>query len=140
MTENMANATYRAFNAPHHTASYWALYSVARNYDKMHTYQPWQWYLWRAVRTSIRYTGGGGGPGLMDGTVFREVLEALKAEVAANSTLTLGPQMENATEMLAALTSGNQRRQESWASQPYPYGSVSLFAPVVSTAVQPGPV
>ena len=24
MTEDVANATYRAFNYPHHTASYWA--------------------------------------------------------------------------------------------------------------------
>ena len=43
MTEGMANATYRGFNYPHHTASYWAMYTVARNYDKLTTYRPWQW-------------------------------------------------------------------------------------------------
>lgn len=33
-----------------------------------HSYQHWSWYLWRAVKTSLRATGGAG-PGFMDGTV-----------------------------------------------------------------------
>ena len=53
MTEGVANATYRAFNYPHHTSSYWAMYHVARNYNKIKTERTWQWYLWRAAQTSI---------------------------------------------------------------------------------------
>ena len=30
------------FNYPHHVASYWAMYTVARHYDRMHTRMPWQ--------------------------------------------------------------------------------------------------
>ena len=64
MTENMANATYRGFNYPHHTSSYWAMYHVARHYDKLSTFQPWQWYLERAALTSLRFSCG---TGVMDG-------------------------------------------------------------------------
>ena len=62
MTENMADATYRGFNLPHHTASYWAMYNVARNYDGMKTYQSWQWYLAQAAFSSLKAAGSGTGP------------------------------------------------------------------------------
>ena len=61
MTENMANATYRGFNYPHHTSNYWAMYHVARNYDQLTTHKPWQWYLERMAKTSIRGAAGGTG-------------------------------------------------------------------------------
>ena len=110
MGERNADATYRAFNYPHHAASYWAMYHVARHYDHLKTRQPWQWcvslsskpfpplssplhsltphlhlhpspstlrYLERAAKTSLRFSCG---TGVMDGTVFREILHALKAE------------------------------------------------------------
>ena len=53
-------------------ASYWAMYHVARHYDRLTTRMPWQWYLERAARTSLRFSCG---TGVMDGTVFRQVLE-----------------------------------------------------------------
>jgi len=120
MTESVANATYRAFNVPHHTASYWAMYHVARNFDKLKTYQTWQWYLWRAAMSSIKGTNGAG-TGLMDGTVFREVLIVLKEEVAVDPTLTLNG--ENASALAEKLNANNMKRQQNWARQPYPYGS-----------------
>jgi hypothetical protein len=113
MTENMADATYRGFNYPHHTASYWAMYHVARNYDKLKTAQPWQWYLRRAGLSSIR--PGSPGTGVMDGTVFREVLNALKAEGAAGDA---------AMQTLADTLDKNMlNRQKRWEQEPYPYGS-----------------
>ena len=114
-----ANATYRGFNVPHHTASYWAMYNVARNYDRLETYQTWQWYLKQATFSAL--TTVGAGTGLMDGTVFREVLVALKTELAADPTLMLdGFHAQNVSDMLDA---GERRRQQNWAKQAYPYGS-----------------
>ena len=57
----------------------------------------------------------------MDGTVFREVLDALKRESAADPTLMLnGYPAANLTD---ALNSGEHNRQMNWAKQLYPYGS-----------------
>lgn len=53
--------------------------------------------------------------GLMDGTVFREVLDALKRETAADPALMLnGYPAINVTN---ALDQGEQRRQVNWAKQ-----------------------
>ena len=82
MTEDMANATYRGFNYPHHTASYYSLYRIARNHgnftDILH--KDWLWYLMRAANTTLQI--GEAGVGLMDGTIFREVLRAINEEIA----------------------------------------------------------
>ena len=83
MTENMANATYRGFNYPHQISSYWAMYHVARHTTLPHR-MPWEWYLYRAAKTSLKL--GTSSVGFMDGTVAREVLEALLVESAANAT------------------------------------------------------
>ena len=97
------------------------MYHVARNYDQIKTHQTWQWYLWRAAQSSIRATGGAG-TGLMDGTVFREVLNALKAEAAADPTAMLGNKIP-VTAMRDRLDTQSQKRQANWARQQYPYGS-----------------
>ena len=112
MTENMANATYRGFNVPHQTASYWAMYTVAR-FTALKTRMPWHWYLYRAGKTCLKL--GQAGVGFMDGTVAREVLDALLVEgFAGNSTL-LG--------IANTLKANMQVRQKRWADTPYPYGS-----------------
>ena len=112
MTENMANATYRGFNVPHQTASYWAMYTVAR-FTTLKTRMPWHWYLYRAGKTCLKL--GQAGVGFMDGTVAREVLDALLVEgFAGNSTL-LG--------IANTLKANMQVRQKRWADTPYPYGS-----------------
>jgi hypothetical protein len=115
MDERMANATYRSFNYPHHTASYWAMYHVARYYDKLHTYRPWHWYLERAAKTSLRFNQN---TGVMDGTVFREVLHALKAEGSLNATIAAW-----ATQLDAHM----HARQSRWQRQRFPYGSEFAF-------------
>jgi len=111
MTENMANATYRGFNVPHHTASYWAMYHVARH-TNLTTRMPWQWYLERAAKTTFKL--GTSAVGFMDGTVAREVLNALVAEGATNATLASYADTLKANMLV---------RQKHWASTPYPYGS-----------------
>ena len=118
MTENMANATYRGFNYPHQIASYWAMYHVARH-TNLPTKQPWQWYLYRAGRTSLKL--GTSGVGFMDGTVAREVLEVLLAESAANATA--GFNNQTFASIGSTLTKNMHARQQHWARTPYPYGS-----------------
>ena len=110
MTENMANATYRGFNYPHQIASYWAMYHVARH-TTLPTKAAWQWYLWRAGRTALKL--GTAGVGFMDGTVAREVLEALLVEgKAGNATF---------AELGKNLSANMKARQLHWAATPYPY-------------------
>ena len=120
MTENMSNATYRGFNYPHQIASYWAMYTVARN-TLLVTSQPWQWYLYRAARTSTASSVGAASVGFMDGTVLREVLTSLEGESAANATAGFGNW--TFSHLAAKLKANMRQRQELWASEPYPYGS-----------------
>jgi hypothetical protein len=61
---------------------------------------------------------GGGGPGFMDGTVYREVLTALLHEGALE-----GDPEGLFTQYAAQLNATLRSRQESWSRQPYPYGS-----------------
>lgn len=91
------------------------MYHVARHYDKLRTLQPWQWYLERAAKTSLRFSCG---TGVMDGTVFREVLRALNAEGRLNATL---------AGWAAQLDARMRGRQERWARQRFPYGSEFAF-------------
>ena len=118
MTENMANATYRGFNYPHQIASYWALYSVARH-TTLHTRMPWEFYLYRAGKTSLKL--GTAGVGFMDGTVAREVLNALLVEATANATS--GYSNQTFASIGATLRANMLARQQHWAATPYPYGS-----------------
>jgi hypothetical protein len=144
MTELLANQTYRAYNYPHQTAVYWAMYRVARHYDGMVTFHvpthvrvprrcerrglwvvntvgvgtrqvtrmSWAWYLERAFKTAMKI--GSPNVGLMDGTVFRELLLALHEEAAANATMASW-----ATQLEQAM----RKRAEGWAAQTFPYGS-----------------
>ena len=54
MSESMANATYRAFNFPHHVTTYLSLYYSARN-TELKTYRSWDWYLMRAANTTLKF-------------------------------------------------------------------------------------
>jgi hypothetical protein len=112
MTELLANQTYRAYNYPHQTAVYWAMYRVARHYDGMTTRMSWAWYLERAFKTAMKI--GSPNVGLMDGTVFRELLLALHEEAEANTTMA-----QWATQLEQAM----RTRAEGWAAQTFPYGS-----------------
>lgn len=115
-TEKLANATYRAFNYPHQTAVYWALYRVARYYDRVRTAHGWAWYLEHAFLTARRVHRPS--VGLMVGTVFRELLVALRAEGGANATIAAW----------AEELDGNMRhRAEHWSTLAFPYGSEFNF-------------
>jgi len=117
MTENMANATYRGFNYPHQIASYWAMYHVARH-TTIPTRMPWGWYLYRAAKTALKL--GRSTVGFMDGTVAREVLDALLWE---GSNATGGGANATFAALGATLRENMQARQAHWAATPYPYGS-----------------
>jgi len=84
-------ASYRQFNFPHQIATYWALYLTARNYPVIPTGKPWSFYLNASVQSILKMNCWDPAQkranclctvGLMDGTVFREVLRALRSEDA----------------------------------------------------------
>lgn len=113
----MSNATYRGYNHPHSTAVWLAAYRIARNYDGLAgaMSRPWDAYLARAVALAMGV--GSASVGFMDGTVFRELLDVLRAEAAAAPG--------NAT--LAAWRDGLEAnmlgRADSWSRANWPYGS-----------------
>ena len=95
-------ADYRQYNFPHTIAVYYALYLAARNLDLISTRMPWAYYLRQAADTLLALGCCQGPPtnssvdyechcvptvGLMDGTVFRELLLALSAEAAHEAKL-----------------------------------------------------
>ncbi|KAK3274995.1 hypothetical protein CYMTET_16855, partial [Cymbomonas tetramitiformis] len=89
-------SNYRQYNFPHQIASYYAMYRAARHLDLLARplRRSWDWYLDQAAVTLLTlgcwnhaFTDGRltciPSVGLMDGTIFREVLLALKFEAAA---------------------------------------------------------
>ena len=112
MVESMANATYRGFNVPHQAASWFAMYRVSRNYDLLVTNEAWDYYLYGAYMTALQV--GSAGVGFMDGTVFREILDALQAEGALNATI---------QAWADKLDANMQARALAWSTEPYPFGS-----------------
>jgi hypothetical protein len=108
-----ADSVNRAYNYPHVTAAYWAMYRVARNHPGLVTHHDWGWYLEQAFQTA-NYLGthnniGNSRDGLMDGTVFLLLLDDLKREKWE-------PQA-------AALESQLRTRAEEWSRRPVPFGS-----------------
>jgi len=105
----MANATYRGFNVPHSTAVWLAAYRVARNHEVLAAQMSRRWdaYLARAVALALNL--GSPDVGFMDGTVFRELLDAVQAEAAAapgNATL---------AGWAAALDTNMRARATAWS-------------------------
>ena len=145
MGERNADATYRAFNYPHHAASYWAIprHLALRSPQ---TRQPLAVvrlvvfqtipstiisstsltltsistltlrYLERAAKTSLRFSCG---TGVMDGTVFREILHALKAEGELHS-------LNSSASLDAEPTHPNPTLSQAHSTQPWPRGRLSL--------------
>lgn len=86
--------SYRGFNVPHQAASWYAMYRIARNYDRLPTYSSWDYYLIRALNTTLNI--GTANVGFMDGTIFREILDAALIEGASNTAIMTIAQQVNA--------------------------------------------
>jgi len=102
----------RSYNYPHVAALYWSMYRLARNHTGLVSNHPWDWYLNQAYKTSVTMTTLGNEYaqyGLMDGTVFLEILKDL--------------QREGLTTQAADLEAKMKARESTWRTQNYPFGS-----------------
>jgi hypothetical protein len=102
----------RSYNYPHVTALYWTMYRLARNYVGLVENHPWDWYLDHAYRTAVAMTTIGNDYaqfGLMDGSVFLEVL--------------LDLQREGWDTQASDLEARMRARTDVWAAEAYPFGS-----------------
>ena len=108
----------RGYNYPHVVAAYWALYRLARNHPGLVTGHPWSWYLDQAYRTTTFMFGrradgrrrvGYVELGLMEGSIFVEVLKDLKRE--------------GWSDKAAAVEALMKERADRWSREPYPFGS-----------------
>ena len=81
--QSRAASLGRAYNYPHQNSVYMALYHASRNYDLLKTAHAPTWYLNRSYRTikAMYYQASWyAHQGLMDGTSFRDTLQALRDE------------------------------------------------------------
>lgn len=102
----------RSYNYPHVAALYWTMYRLARNHTGLVSNHTWDWYLNQAYQTTIAMTTIGNEYsqyGLMDGTVFVEILKDLKRE----------GKTENAADLEAKM----KARADVWNTQAYPFAS-----------------
>jgi hypothetical protein len=102
----------RSYNYPHVAALYWAMYRLARNYTGLVSNHTWDWYLNQAYKTAVTMTTIGNDYsqyGLMDGTVFLEILKDLQREGLTTSASDLQAKMK--------------ARADVWNTQAYPFGS-----------------
>jgi hypothetical protein len=119
--------TWRAYNYPHVTATWWSLYRLARWHDPpLTTRATWEFYLARAADTAIatydlggdpwsKTAGGGRGTaswGLMVGSVYEALLRDLRREGRAWTA--------RADRLQRTV---GEARAASWLAQPFPYGS-----------------
>jgi hypothetical protein len=94
------------------TALYWSMYRLARNYQGLVSAHPWDWYLNQAYETAVTMTTIGNEYtkyGLMDGTIFVELLQDLKRE--------------GLTQNASDLESRMHTRETAWKGEAYPFGS-----------------
>ncbi|MEQ1762740.1 MAG: DUF5695 domain-containing protein, partial [Pyrinomonadaceae bacterium] len=115
--KDQAMSVGRGYNYPHVVAAYWSMYRVARNYDGL-TKQSWDWYLDQAFQTTKfafsrkpdgKYVVDYVELGLMEGTIFLELLKDLKREGMT----------EKANEIERLM----KERVDLWAKEEYPFGS-----------------
>lgn len=108
----------RGYNYPHVVASYWSMYRVARNHPGLATHHDWQWYLNQAYETTQFMTSQDdkGNPrvwyvdlGLMEGTIFVQLLNDLKRE--------------GWTTQASLIEQRMKARADRWMRQEYPFGS-----------------
>ncbi len=102
----------RSYNYPHVVALYWTMYRLARNHVGLVDNHTWDWYLNQAYETSVAMTTIGNDYsqfGLMDGSIFLEVLKDLQREGMTSE----------ATDLEARM----RARADHWRTLAYPFGS-----------------
>jgi hypothetical protein len=108
----------RGYNYPHVVAAYWAMYRIARNHPGLVKNHPWQWYLNQAYQTTkFAFSRDASGNrrvgwvelGLMEGTVFLDLLQDLQHEKWT-------PQASEVEKLM-------QERADRWKGEAYPFGS-----------------
>lgn len=102
----------RSYNYPHVAALYWSMYRLARNNTGLISNHTWDWYLNQAYKTVVAMTTVGNQYsryGLMDGTVFLEILNDLKRE--------------GLTQNASDLESRMKARADIWKTEAYPFAS-----------------
>ena len=110
-----AYTTRRAYNYVHPTATYWAMYRIARDYPDVTLRADWKWYLGRAYNTTQYCLANRaancdyGLVGLMGETVLGELLEDLKREGMSREA--------------TALEATMRYRANLWDTQAVPFGS-----------------
>lgn len=116
--KDQAMSVGRGYNYPHVVAGYWSMYRTARNTEGLVKNHPWDWYLDQAFETTKfafskkpdgKYVVGYVELGLMEGTIFIELLKDLKREGWT----------EKATEIEKFM----KVRADAWAKEEYPFGS-----------------
>ncbi len=94
------------------TALYWTLHRLARNHVGLVNNHTWDWYLNQAYETAVAMTTIGNEYaqfGLMNGSIFLEVLKDL--------------QREGMTAEASSLENVMSTRADLWGTQAYPFGS-----------------
>jgi hypothetical protein len=116
--KDQAESIGRGYNYPHVVAAYWSMYRNARNTENLVKNHPWDWYLDQAYETTKFMFGRNADGkrrvgyvelGLMEGTIFLELLKDLKREGWT----------EKAVEVEALM----KERTDAWSKEAYPFGS-----------------
>ncbi len=104
--------TWRAFNYPHVTAVYYALYHLARDHQGLVTERPWSYYLDHAFHTALAiktFAPDLAQFGLMLGSVFPDLIRDLRREG-----------WNDRADLLEAYM---KTREAHWRTLRYPFGS-----------------
>ena len=116
--KDQAESVGRGYNYPHVVAAYWSMYRIARNNEGLVRNHPWDWYLDQAFQTTKFMFGRTADGkrrvdyvelGLMEGTIFLDLLNDLKRE----------GWIEKAAEAEALM----KERADAWKTEQYPFGS-----------------
>ena len=116
--KDQAESIGRGYNYPHVVAAYWSMYRNARNTEGLVKNHVWDWYLDQAFQTTkFAFSRDEKGKrrvgyvelGLMEGTIFLELLKDLKREGWA----------EKAAEVEKLM----RERTDEWRKDEYPFGS-----------------
>jgi hypothetical protein len=116
--KDQAMSVGRGYDYPHVVAAYWSMYRTARNTNGLVKAHRWDWYLNQAFETTKfafsrkadgKYLVGYVDLGLMEGTIFLELLKDL--------------QREGWTEKAAEVERLMKQRADAWAKEEYPFGS-----------------